>query len=86
MRLVLRNYKHWIKQHRKEKSIKWIDAKNRLPQNDTLVVLLMDNGRIDIGYKSQKGYWVSHGFMIVNEVTHWMPLPKIEQMEVKNNG
>ena len=79
LRIRLRDYKHWISKHRTDKRLKWIDAKETMPKEDVIIVLLMDNGRIDIGYKSRKGYYVSHGFMIVNEVTHWMPIPDLPE-------
>ena len=84
LRIRLRDYKHWISKHRTDKRLKWIDAKETIPKEDVITVLLMDNGRIDIGYKSRKGYYVSHGFMIVNEVTHWMPIPDLPEETITN--
>lgn len=82
LRIRLRDYKAWIQKHRTDRKLKWIDVAITMPKDDVeLVVLLMDNGRIDIGYKSSKGDWVSHGFTIVNAVTHWMPLPEMPQID-----
>ena len=77
LRIRLSDYKAWIQMHRTDRRLKWIDVNDAMPKEDELIVLLMDNGRIDIGYKSRKGYWVSHWFMVVAMVTHWMPIPQI---------
>lgn len=59
--------------------MKWISVKDRLPSDDSDVVVWVEDG--DIGYPSLA--WMHEYGMFVNDdmmdwglpVTHWIPLP-----------
>lgn len=64
--------------------MEWINAKNRLPSPQEMVVFFYDN-RFHIGYFIEKSEyyeeyaWQSHinGYNCVFNITHWMPLPEV---------
>lgn len=55
----------------------WISTKDRLPENELLVIIMMHYGLFDIGYFSQ-GIWRSECLNVYDdgEITHWIPLPE----------
>lgn len=78
LRIRLRDYKAWIQKHRTDRRLKWIDVNDALPKPGENCVVLFDNGIVDVGYLGKvTNHWVSHGFVCLNEVTHWMPVPQI---------
>ncbi len=55
----------------------WISVEDRLPEDYEKYLLLLDNGRITIGwYHEGAMQFVEDGIVIINIVTHWMPLPE----------
>ena len=78
LRIRLRDYKSWIQKHRTDRKLKWINVNNALPTEGENCTVLFDDGRVDVGYfgKNTK-QWCCHGFVIINDVTHWMPIPQI---------
>ena len=51
----------------------WIDAKDRLPEENT-PVLVWDKDAVDIGF-IRDGRWRDFS-EVFRHVTHWMPLPE----------
>jgi hypothetical protein len=59
--------------------MEWISVKERLPPENTRVLVYEKRGvhggnPIDIEYMDESGDWEGQG--IVSGITHWMPLPK----------
>lgn len=80
LRIRLRDYKAWIQKHRTDRRLKWIDVNNAMPKPGENCVVLFDNGIVDVGYLGKvTNHWVSHGFVCLNKVTHWMPIPQIQK-------
>ena len=78
LRIRLSDYKAWIQKHRTDRRLKWIDVNNAMPKPGENCVVLFDNGIVDVGYLGKvTNHWVSHGFVCLNTVTHWMPIPQI---------
>jgi hypothetical protein len=54
----------------------WVSIKERLPERGKYVLTLQDNEKIEIRYIGPcSGVCCAHGFVVINNVTHWMPLP-----------
>jgi len=57
---------------------KWISVKERLPENDKMVLIFDDKDNLDFGIYDQR--WIAYFNIYRNikswEVTHWMPLPE----------
>ena len=74
--------KYWEQEMKKSK---WISVKDRLPEEDDLVLTLKDNDGVcqdyDLARYQQDSF--SYTFLWINssrdeiEVTHWQPLPKL---------
>lgn len=54
---------------------KWIPVSERLPRCGERV-LITEGHAVFEAYLSMSNIWVRHGIGWVEEVTHWMPLPK----------
>ncbi len=63
----------------------WISVKDREPQNEVEVLLVMEyHNRKNrfIGYKNENGWYLKHPiskfaeFIYDDKPTHWMPLPE----------
>ena len=60
----------------------WISVDDRLPEKYEKHLLLLDNGRITIGWYHESAMnFVEDGFVTVNRVTHWMPIPEPPKMK-----
>lgn len=60
----------------------WISVEDRLPEDYNKYLLLLDNGRITIGwYHECAMQFIEDGIVVVNRVTHWMPLPEAPKMK-----
>lgn len=56
---------------------RWIPVSERLPKKDKIVFVFTDCGETDfayIGYTT--GHWFTNGMLLIQTVTHWMPLPE----------
>ena len=56
----------------------WISVKDRLPEDNEVVVIVDENGYFDVGYMAIWGgqvQWCSH-LLYDPKVTHWMPIPE----------
>ena len=67
------------KNYRKQE---WISVEDRLPEDYNKYLLLLDNGRIAIGwYHGDAMQFVEDGIVMIETVTHWMPLPEAPKMK-----
>ena len=70
----------WYAKHFYEEGYRkqeWISVEDSLPEDYEKYLLLLDNGRITIGwYHEGAMQFVEDGIVIINIVTHWMPLPQ----------
>lgn len=58
-----------------EREFPWISVKDRLPEGDVRVLVILNSKRSDTEMDTDRmhaGEWVRWG----NDVTHWMPLPE----------
>lgn len=53
---------------------KWISVDERLPKDDS-VVLVLDNNEYIIGWYKDGSFGEWNGVYELRQVTHWMPLP-----------
>ena len=59
----------------------WISVNDRLPEDDQDVLVCVNGNTIDtgyctFGYGGQSRFWQAYA-CLSNNVTHWMPLPKL---------
>lgn len=60
----------------------WISVEDRLPEDYNKYLLFLDNGRIAIGwYHGDAMQFVEDGIVMIETVTHWMPLPEAPKMK-----
>ena len=60
----------------------WISVEDRLPEDYNKYLLFLDNGRIAIGwYHGSAMQFVEDGIVMIETVTHWMPLPEAPKMK-----
>lgn len=59
---------------------KWISVKDRLPEDDDDVLILIYGKIIGVGYRIN-GKWKSIAKAKAPVVTHWMPLPEMPKEE-----
>lgn len=60
----------------------WVSVDERLPENYNDCLLFLDNEQIVIGwYHASAKAFVEGGIALINEVTHWMPLPEAPKMK-----
>ena len=60
----------------------WISVEERLPETYDECLLLLDNELITIGwYHASAMEFVEGGMVLVNKVTHWMPIPEAPKGE-----
>lgn len=57
---------------------RWIPVTERLPEHNGFVLVITDNGTCEpfVGWMRNDKVWFANGFCIVNNVTHWQPLPE----------
>jgi hypothetical protein len=57
---------------------KWISVEDRLPEIADTVIVYIQNGVIDIAWRTPGGNWDTYSgrFFKDDKITHWMPLPK----------
>ena len=66
----------------------WISVKDRIPDNETEVLIVLDMNTIDIGfynYNPTWNQWVSFKYSDDNNqvnVTHWQELPELPKVFV----
>jgi hypothetical protein len=58
----------------------WISVKERLPEESTHCVIRIDDGEYQVAWR-EDGHWIMFNPCCIynsqlNNVTHWMPLPK----------
>lgn len=53
--------------------MKWISAKERLPRNLDDVLVLYENGNMEVSCRYSDGWLMERKW---GPVTHWMPLPE----------
>ena len=58
------------------KAPKWISVEDRLPEDDDSNYIVWNGIYINIAIYWGDGRWWPAGGYIVNDITHWMPLPK----------
>ena len=59
----------------------WFDAAVQLPDDDTTVLIRMDDGEVWTGYVDA-GQWLNvSGYAMSAQVTHWMHLPALPPLE-----
>ena len=65
------------------KKPEWISVKDRLPEENVVVLICIDNGRCkEVKVSGLTGFgWMLFGKNKNEEVTHWMPLPDPPQEE-----
>ena len=86
-----------MKEQPEQSDNKWIDVKDRLPEQETRVLLAW-NDDVEIGYltipedKRFTPYWKDSGdeqpcYSKITEdiITHWMPLPKLPNHGTKES-
>jgi hypothetical protein len=65
-----------------QKQSEWISVEDRLPEDYNKYLLFLDNGRITIGwYHGDAMQFVEDGIVMIETVTHWMPLPEAPKMK-----
>jgi len=62
-------------QHMRETAPVWISVNDRLPENDTAVLIYTDRGILTCYYDSA-GDFYSGAAILTKFVTHWKPLPQ----------
>jgi hypothetical protein len=62
----------------------WVKVDDRLPEEEESV-LLCDGFSICIGhiFDSENKYWWNSPDIMMNDITHWMPLPELPSKEDK---
>lgn len=67
----------------KEMSQQWISITNKLPEDETVVMLFVPNEgqSICIGYREDDVWWYEDSLPLLEVVTHWMPLPEDPQVK-----
>ena len=75
------------------KERQWISVKDRLPEDDTKVLVLTQKGRMRVArvtvphqrinkrYDPLEAWWWVDGFDRNVNATHWMPLPSTEELD-----
>ena len=59
----------------------WIPVSERLPENDTAVIVATDNGMVFQCLYAYDGWDLWDGYTV--NITHWMPLPELPKEENK---
>jgi hypothetical protein len=73
----------------------WISVKNSIPEKNKDVLVFLSRGEIQIRHRLDEEYlddpdiynrisWSDQG--IINDVTHWMPLPEAPSLCALNMG
>lgn len=76
----------WNRRYDTEGSNGWMNVKTILPKPYESVLAITDVGEIVLVYLSKSNFWMSQGFRVTPDITHWMPLsppgePKGEEHE-----
>lgn len=63
----------------------WISVKDRLPEAEEMVFVSFGDTYVKgVGYMSDdvEEYWYINGWGCIDDVTHWMPIPKLQEERV----
>lgn len=79
------NGAEWADQHPH-----WISVKEELPKIGKDVLVLREDGEMQVAHQYNEAiarWWSVDGFPLKNNVTHWMPLPKMPVLSnLENTG
>ena len=63
--------------------MEWIKCSERMPENDTNVLVYGIGGINIMAYESEINWWYEdEGRHDADEITHWMPLPEIPNKNI----
>lgn len=67
---------------------KWISVKDKLPENDNLIVVFYQGDYVIAYYHPSAKAFDSfdYGWLEDEGVTHWFPLPEKDPVKGENNG
>ena len=54
----------------------WIDTKQQLPDDETTVLIALDDGEVWTGYIDGEEWHYVSGDTMASKVTHWQDLPE----------
>ena len=68
--------------------MEWINVKDKLPEREKLVSIVVTNNKANIGYIHERGHWIifsiSNTYMqsAMHKAIKWMPLPEPPNKEL----